>query len=211
MKENSNISSQPNEQLRRIIIETIKKDMPATSENLIKLIQKKTTIPREEITKYLLELEQQGKISFATKEQENLTTFPAYFFSKKSTWYWTTIIMALTASLTVFLVPNDAFPTIYIRYVLGTILVLFLPGFTFIKTLCPLRMPIATNDKKMDAIELIALSIIMSITFATLAGLILNYTAGGIRLEPTMLILLPLTIAFATAAILREYTQKHHF
>ena len=54
--------------------------------------------------------------------------------------------------------------------------VLFLPGFTLIKTLFPTR--------EIDNIERTALSIGMSLALVPLVGLLLNYTPWGIRLTP---------------------------
>ena len=60
----------------------------------------------------------------------------------------------------------------------------------------------------MDTIERAALSFGMSLALVPIVGLILNYTPWGIRLTPVILSLLALTVAFATAAILREYQAK---
>jgi len=44
----------------------------------------------------------------------------------------------------------------------------------------------------------------MSLALVPIAGLLLNYTPWGIRATPVTLSLLALTVAFATAALLRE-------
>jgi uncharacterized membrane protein len=68
----------------------------------------------------------------------------------------------------VFTVPEDAYPIVYLRYILGSIFILWLPGYTFIKALFP--------EKELDSIERIALSIGMSIALVPIIGLLLNYT-----------------------------------
>jgi uncharacterized membrane protein len=95
-----------------------------------------------------------------------------------------------------------------VRYVLGTIFVLWLPGFSFIKMLFPTEPPVKTSKKNLDPIERIALSIGMSLALVPIVGLLLNYTPWGIRLTPIVLSLLALTTVFATAAITREYQQQ---
>lgn len=92
--------------------------------------------------------------------------------------------------------------------VLGIIFVLYLPGYTFIKALFPAKAPIKTSSENLDTIERVALSFGMSLALVPIAGLILNYTPWGIRLAPIMLSLLFLTIAFATAAVIREHQAK---
>jgi len=83
------------------------------------------------------------------------------------------------------------------QYIIGSIFVLWLPGYTFIKALFP--------AKELDNIERIALSIGMSLALVTITGLLLSYTPWGIRVTPVTLSLLALTITFATAAVVREF------
>ena len=97
----------------------------------------------------------------------------------------------------VFVVPEDAFPVVYIRYVLGSFFVLFLPGYSLIRALF--------GSKELDNIERLALSIGLSLALVPLAGLLLNYSPWGIRTTPVTLSLLALTLAFASAAVAREY------
>ncbi len=82
---------------------------------------------------------------------------------------------------------------------------LFLPGYAFIKVLFPSTLPIKTSTETLDNIERIALSIGMSLALVPIVGLILNYTPWGIRLAPLTLSLLMLTVASATAGIIREH------
>ena len=91
-------------------------------------------------------------------------------------------------------------PYVYIRYVLGSIFVLLLPGYSLIKTLFPTR--------EIDNIERTALSIGMSLALVPLVGLLLNYTPWGIRLTPVTLSLLALTTFLTITGLQREYTEK---
>jgi uncharacterized membrane protein len=89
--------------------------------------------------------------------------------------------------------------------VLGSIFVLWLPGYTFIKALFPTKVPIKTSSESLDTIERVALSSGMSLALVPIVGLLLNYTPWGIRLTPIVLSLLSLTTIFATVAIIREH------
>jgi len=62
----------------------------------------------------------------------------------------------------------------------------------------------------LDTIERVALSLGTSLALVPIDGLLLNYTPWGIRLTPTVLSLLALTIVFATAAIIRENQATRH-
>ena len=137
----------------------------------------------------------------------------AYVFSSQSTWYWTTIALAIATTIAAFTIPENAYPIVYIRSTLGTVFVLWLPGYAFIKALFPQTLPFAralahslgTTEKNLDTIERVALSLGMSIALVPIIGLLLNYTPWGIRLTPIVLSLTAFTIIFATAAIVREH------
>lgn len=160
------------------------------------------------ITELLIALETEGKIHF------NKSDVPAYnidrknIFSRKVAWYWVVTIFAIITVISIFAIPETAYPLVYIRTILGAPYVLFLPGFSFIKALYPNNVPFKTSSEQLDTIERVSLSIGMSIALVSIVGLILNYTPWGVRLSPTALSLLALTIMFATIAILREHQQK---
>jgi uncharacterized membrane protein len=123
-------------------------------------------------------------------------------------WYWTTIALAIATTIAVFTIPEDVYPIVYARSILGAIFVLWLPGYTFIKALFPVHVPTKTSTESLDPIERIALSLGMSIALVPTIGLLLNYTPWGIRLTPIVLSLLALTLIFATTAIAREHQTK---
>ena len=128
-----------------------------------------------------------------------------YLLTEKAIWYWTTIAVAIATVITVFVIPENAYPIVYIRYVLGSIFVLWLPGYTFIKALFPTKVPIKTSSESLDTIERVALSSGMSLALVPIVGLLLNYTPWGIRLAPVTLSLLGVSVTFATVAIIREH------
>ena len=131
-----------------------------------------------------------------------------YFLKEKAVWYWTTIALAVTTVIVVFIIPENAYPIVYIRYLLGSIFILWLPGYTFIKALFPTHVPIKTSSESLDTIERVALSIGMSLALVPIVGLLLNYTPWGIRLAPVTLSLLGLSVTFATVAMIREQSEE---
>lgn len=182
------------------IIQIVKTKQPKTVTQLVELVYQEHPLPQQEIIDYILHLQCQGKLSF----KENTTFVPSslisYLSSSYSYWYWITITLAFATTTTVFTIPENAYPLIYARYILGSIFILFLPGYTFIKALFP--------AKELDKIERTAISIGMSIALVPVTVLILNYTPWGIRTTTVTLILLALTTIFATAAIIREHQNK---
>lgn len=195
-------------QIEELILETINTDKPDTTDQLIKLIHTKTASHSRQITKALIKLERQDKIHFTKKTYSPTLTLKAYIFSSNLIWYWLTIVIAIVTVTAVFTIIEDTYPLVYLRQILGAVFVLFLPGFAFIKSLYPSKDPITTSSENFDTIERLTLSLGLSIVLTAVTGLVLNYTPWGIRLTPITLILLALTIVFATAAVLREYRAK---
>jgi hypothetical protein len=194
-------------QAKAHILETVRKQKPEKTRQLITLIQQTQNLPEKQITNLLMQLANEHKLYFK-KETPTHATPKACLLSSNSTWYWATIALAIATTITVFTIPEDAYPVAYIRMILGVIFVLFLPGFAFIKALYPAKVPIKTALENMDTIERAALSLGLSLALTPIVGLILNYTPWGIRLTPVTLSLLALTAVFATAAIVREYQTK---
>lgn len=197
------------DQLDQTLIKLVQTKKPTNVQQLIDLTKSETTFTAEkEILEHIIRLQEQGKL----KLKEPLTQTPpqlsTYLKTTKATWYWITIILSIATTLTVFTIPENSYPLIYIRNILGTIFVLCLPGYTFIKALFPTHVPIKTATDNLDTIERIALSIGMSLALVPLVGLLLNYTPWGIRLTPIVLSLFALTVIFATAALIREHQTK---
>lgn len=187
------------------IFSTVKNENPETVEKLLKLVETQLHIPEQEILKRVLHLQSQGKLVF--KEANTLlpSSIKNYLFSNRVYWYWTTTLLALCSALLTFIIPENAYPAIYARYVLGTIFIWILPGYAFIKALFPSRIPISTSSTNLDFIERVALSIGMSIVLVILNGFILNYTPFGIRIHSATLSLLILTLFFASVGVIRGF------
>jgi hypothetical protein len=193
------------DELDQNIIETVKENKPETVSQLVTLIKQKYPLPDRKILDQVMRLQEKGKIHLKPHQAQTPRSFTAYLSSSQAAWYWITVILTAATVLIVFTVPEEAYPLAYSRNILGTIFILWLPGYAFIKALFPKKLPIKTTEKDMDTIERIALSIGMSIALVPIVGLLLNYTPWGIRLTPITLSLTALTLTFATAAILREH------
>jgi hypothetical protein len=190
------------------IIQIAKEKKPENVKQLIKLTQEKFPLPEKQILNRILYLQEKEKISLKPHQTLTPQKLTTYLRSSQASWYWITIILASTTTLLVFTIPENAFPLVYARYILGSIFVLWLPGYTFIKALFPTKVPIQTSSENLDKIERVALSVGMSIALVPITGLLLNYTPWGIRLTPITISLLALTFTFATAAIIREHQAK---
>ena len=164
-------------------------------------------VQKEAILGIILKLQEQGKLQITMRPEQTLTT-SAYLKTSPALWFWTIITLTLATLAAVFTIPETAYPLVYIRYALGTIFVLWLPGYAFMRALFPKHPAAKTDEKDMDTIERTALSIGISLALVPMVGLLLNYTPWGLSMTPIVLSLVALTVAFAVAAILREHNAN---
>jgi len=188
------------EEIYEKIIEIVKTEEPETVEKLIELANHRLGIDKDTILKHAIELENQERLRLSQPPGSIPTEFNTYLFSSNAAWFWIIIALSISTTISVFTILENATPYVYIRYILGSVYVLFLPGYSLIKTLFP--------TKEIDNIERTALSIGMSLALVPLVGLLLNYTPWGIRLTPVILSLLSLTTILTVTGLQREYTQK---
>jgi len=85
-----------------------------------------------------------------------------------------------------------------LRYVLGAIYVLFLPGYSLVEALYP-------HERSLSPLERVALSIGLSLAVVPLVGLVLNYTPWGIRLGPVVASISVFTLSMLFIASYRKY------
>jgi len=146
----------------------------------------------DESVQALLALQRDKKVT--VQEARPCSTLSSYAWSPLSLWFWATI-GAVIASLALVSVTSGV--ALYLRYVFGSVLVLFLPGYALIEALYPKR--------ELDELTRFALSIGLSLALVPLTGLVLNYTPFGIRLLPVAISLAGLTVALLTVALTRKH------
>ncbi|MCX8188624.1 MAG: DUF1616 domain-containing protein [Nitrososphaeria archaeon] len=124
-------------------------------------------------------------------------TFTNYMFSKHNLGFHITLTLLVLTILTIYITQTTI--TTYLRYVLGSLFVLFLPGYSLIEALYP-------KEGDLAPLERLALSIGLSLALVPLVGLILNYTPWGIRLDPIVVSLSILTVSLLLTASYRRFT-----
>jgi len=198
-----NNSKEGDAPLAQTIIQLIKNEKLQNVQQLVRLTKERTSATEKEIIEQVIRLQSQGKIKLDESPAPTPQKLSTYLKTKRASWYWITMILATTTAVTVFTVP-EAYPIVYIRYILGTIFVIWLPGYSFIKALFPVKPPLKTSSESLDRLERLLLSICMSFVLVSILGLLLNFSPWGIRLTPVILSLLTLATVFATAGIIRE-------
>lgn len=194
----------PQQTLRATILQITNDQKPETVDQLAREVRERfPSSSNKEILDAILNLQSEGKLHL-TETRSLPGNVRGYLRTSNASWYWITVAATLAALVSVFLISEEAYPIVIVRYVLGAIFILWLPGYAFIKALFPVTLPIKTSDKNLDTIERAALSFGMSLALVPIVGLLLNYTPWGIRLTPITVSLTALTLSFATAAVIRE-------
>lgn len=192
-------------EMTETIIRVIEEKKPRTVAQLTSLVKERFQVPEEEILKLVVKLHSEGKIALEAPFKPVPERLSSHLKTEMARWYWVTMLLAAATTLIAFIVPEDSSPLVYARYVLGTIFVLWLPGYSFTKALFPKRIMKTESSGDLDPVERVALSIGLSIALVPMVGLLLNYTPWGIRLTPIVTSLFALTTAFAAAGVIREH------
>ena len=130
----------------------------------------------------------------SVKEAKPYASLGSYALSPLSVWFWAALAAA-AASLALITVTSGV--ALYLRYVFGSILVLFLPGYALIEALYP--------KGELEELVRFALSIGLSLALVPLTGLALNYTPWAIRLIPVAISLAALTLSLLVLALYRKH------
>ncbi len=115
-----------------------------------------------------------------------------------SLWLWVTIALVPITIITIVL-STIMYLVLYIRYILGALFILFLPGYSFVEALYP-------DESSLEPLERVALSIGLSLALVPLIGLILNYMPWGIRLETILIAQSIFTLIMILIAAYRKYS-----
>ena len=146
----------------------------------------------DESVKALLSLQSSKRV--VVEEARPYSSLSAYVWSPLSVWFWAALGAVI---LSVALISVTSGVILYLRYVFGSALIIFLPGYSLIEALYP--------KGELDDLIRFALSIGLSIAIVPLTGLVLNYTPFGIRLLPVAFSIASITVALLIVALTRKY------
>lgn len=193
-----------NNEIEKYLIDIIGAKKPATTQQLVEMVNKKYSVTGKEISAILIDLENNNKLRFSQRAPINSASLTNYALSRKSLWYWMIVSLSISTTAAVYLLPGNVYQLVYIRFALGLTFVSCLPGYAFIKALRPAENLSTAKPESMGIIDKVVLSLGMSFILASLTGLILNFTPWGITLTPITICLLSLTMVLSTIAIFRE-------
>jgi hypothetical protein len=161
--------------LAEVVLETAKSLGEPTVSELVEHLVEEKGLKVKDATRAVYNEWKSGTLELS--ETNPPSTVVSYFFNVESLWFWGVTSLVAITMLVVFTV--NASSLLYVRYVLGGVFVLFLPGFMLISALY-------SRNEELSGLERLALSIGFSLAIVPLVGLALNYTPWGVRLEPIM-------------------------
>jgi len=121
--------------------------------------------------------------------------------------YWATIGVVFACLAVVFGI-QDGSPLMALRYFMGSLLVIGLPGYSFVAVLWPKTTASRAEKGRLDWVLRFAFSIVLSIVTVSIVVSILNLVPFGVTFLSVSLSLSLLTIFFATLAMYRNYRKQ---
>ena len=177
------------------ILQSVAEAEGLNKEEIITRVASRFNRKRYEVARNLYQLSIQGKIQLENPDPpRNILGFAGSVYSL---WFWVLLVLVGITMASIYLLPQ-VIPYIYLRYITGSLFVLYLPGYSLIESLYP-------NKEDLTPLERLALSIGLSLALVPLVGLVFNYTPWGIRLTPIFTALSILTMGLAGLAVARKF------
>ncbi len=175
------------------VLNECRKDIPSIS-SLVERITSETGTNKDRVVSAIIELQEKGLATLGEKNGHQ--DFKSYMLSPLSLWYWE------GCGLVVFSLVMTAVTSgiwVYLRYILGGLLVLYLPGYSLIGFLY-------YKKKDLDELTRVALSLGLSLAIVSLIGLALNYTPAGLTLTQIAASLALFVLIMITLTLWRKYS-----
>ena len=142
-------------------------------------------------------LKEQGKVDLEDAPPASRSLAEYLRFWERNLWLYASLAVSFATVFMIYAMPSE-FPLVALRWIFGSVFVLFIPGYVTVEALFP-------KGRELDSIERFALSVGLSLALVPLVGLLLNYTPWGIRLTPIVISLTVLTVGLAVIALARQY------
>lgn len=190
------------ETVRELILEALQNRRFSNVQGVVTELQK-VGVPEEVTLRMIKDLAHEGKLILnlpGTSEETVMAPVHSiieYLTSTLALDFWLTLVLLALGLVTTFFIPVELFPWVIARWIFGGLLLVFIPGFAFVRALFPF-------ERYIDRWERLALSCGLSIALAVLVAFGLNFTPWGITLLPTATVLALLTIGSILVATIRR-------
>lgn len=182
------------ETIQRILDESTPRTV---SELYSAVLEKNPTTSRDEFAEVVKDFRDKGRI-LLEMPPPNVSSYRAYILLRDwNAWYLTAAAACVLTLISIYFIPST-FPYVALRWIAGSVFVLFIPGYVTVQALFP-------SSRDLDDIERFALSIGLSLAITPLIGLLLNYLPWGIRLSPIVVSLCTYSLGIGLAGTWRRY------
>ncbi len=188
--------------VRKLILETLHDRRFGTVANVVSKLEG-IGIPKSVTLRYIQDLAREGKVILNIPGGPDeavmapVASISQYLRSTLAIDLWLTFLLLGLGILTTFSIPADLYPFVIFRWIFSGLLLIFVPGFAFVRCLFPF-------DRFIDRWERLALSMGLSIALAVLVAFGLNFTYWGITPAPTTTGLSLITLASIIMATYRR-------
>lgn len=190
------------ETVRELILDALQSHRFSTVKQVVEELKSKG-VPEDVTMRMIKDLAQEGQILLnlpGASEDTVMTPVPSisgYLRSTLAFDLWMTLVLLALGLVTTLLIPVELYPLVVFRWIFGGLLLVFVPGFAFIRALFPF-------ERFIDRWERLALSCGLSIALAVLVAFGLNFTPWGITLVPTATVLAVITLVCIVIATIRR-------
>jgi hypothetical protein len=198
MKKNHHLTQPQNGSTEQQVLTYLEKNTGVTVDSLFKTLKAKLpALTEAEITDLVWRLAEEDRV--------NLEDIPPALNSMReyirlwdrNLWFYLSVATSLLTVLVASEIPTDS-PLVIVRWILGAVFMVFIPGYVTVEALFP-------KGREIGEIERFALSFGLSLALVPLIALLLNYTPWGIRLTPILLSLTLFTVGVAIVGVVRRF------
>lgn len=181
--------------MRNSIKEILKSRHPATVNQLFNFLSENESFDEATFIGLVKRMVSEGSLKLSEPNVE-MPPLDYLLSPRASAWFWSLTFLTVLASTGIYLIP-DAFPVSIVRWILGSMLIGWLPGDATLRMVLP-----ASNT---GGLERLGLGVTLSLAITFFIALALNFTGLGLRFLPILLSLSTYTIVMAIAALARKY------
>jgi hypothetical protein len=189
------------ETVRQLVLEALRSRRFAKVKDVVATLAR-SGVPESVTLRIIQDLAREGKVVLnlpgaAEAVMAPVPSFAGYLKSAFALDLWCTLLLLALGIVTTFTIPSDLFPVVVVRWVFAGLLLVFVPGFAFIRALYPF-------DRFIDRWERLALSCGLSLALAILVAFALNFTPWGITPVPVATGLALITVLSILVATYRR-------
>lgn len=186
---------QNDDQIKEILLNFIEHNDPDDVETCINFLKRETGLSYNESEQIFLDLVNLKKIILTPPKYSDSDNFISHILSENSNWYRIVVSLVFINSI-IYFIPKPSNLNFLIG-VIGFIHSFILPGFSLYKILFPL--------KEKDHIEIIIMSLGLSITFIPMVVYFTYFLLGKLEYLPVILTITFFTLIVSFIGVYQEY------